>query len=102
MDERKLDRLEQALYLHARKQQAAAVPVDFTARVMRSVRAKAERGADFWDIFGLVARRFAPVGAFAATAVCGYVQLVDKALSQALLSLSLHGGAPVLFARMLP
>lgn len=97
MDDGRLDRIEQALMRTARlRAKPAAVPQDFTARIMREVRHKAERRADFWDIFSLSARRFAPVGALAATAACGYSQIMERVLNQALLSLSLHGGSNVL------
>lgn len=97
MDDGRLDRIERALLRAGRlRVQSAEVPQDFTARIMREVRHKAERGANFWDIFGLAARRFAPVGALAATAACGYSQLMERVLNQALLSLSLHGGGNVL------
>jgi hypothetical protein len=103
MDDRKLDTIERALVSHLRNRRAAAVPAGFSAQVMRAVRENAERRLDFWDFFGVAVRRFAPVGALAATAVCGYAQLVDKAFGQALLSVSLHGGATsMLYAGMLP
>ncbi|OIN98130.1 MAG: hypothetical protein AUJ49_13745 [Desulfovibrionaceae bacterium CG1_02_65_16] len=102
MDDRRLDNLEQALLAHARSRQAAALPHDFTARVMREVRQRAERGADFWDVFGLVARRFAPICALMATAVCGYAQFMDRVLGQALLSLSMHGAGVVTLAGLMP
>jgi hypothetical protein len=104
MDERRLDRLERTLFLHARlRRGCVAVPQDFTERVMRSVRQCAEARSSFWDIFGSAARRFAPVGAFAAAAVCGYAEMTERVLNQALLALSLHGGSSVLgLARMLP
>ncbi len=103
MDDRRLDRIEQALLLHHRKRsQGVAVPHDFTARVMRAVRHKAERKADFWDFFGLAARRFAPVGALAATAACGYAQLMERMLNQALLSVSMHGSGVVTLAGLMP
>lgn len=47
MDDRKLDNIERALFAHGRMRATAAMPADFTARVMREVRQKAERGADF-------------------------------------------------------
>lgn len=104
MDDGRLDRLEQALLRHARMAKPAPqVPWDFTAGVMREVRARAERGQDFWNLFSLAARRFAPVGALAATAACGYAQLMERVLNQALLSLSLHGGSGAMtLAGMLP
>jgi len=102
MDDRRLDRIEQALVRHARMRQSVAVPHDFTASVMRSVRAKAERGADFWDIFSLAARRFVPVGALAASAACGYAQFLDKVYNQALLSLSMHGAGTLTLAGLMP
>jgi len=97
MEDRRLDNIERALLQHARMRHSeVTVPWDFTAQVMRTVRQKAERGADFWDIFGRAARRFAPVGALAATAACGYAQFMDRALNQALLAVSLHGGGSVI------
>jgi hypothetical protein len=102
MEDRRLDRLEQALQRHARTRQSVAVPYDFTANVMRAVRAKAERGADFWDIFSSAARRFVPVGALAASAVCGYAQFMDKVYNQALLSLSMHSSSTITLAGLMP
>jgi hypothetical protein len=102
MDDRRLDNIEQALVRHARARQGAALPADFTARVMREVRQKAERGVDFLTVFSLVARRFAPVGALAATAVCGYAQFMDKVFNQALLSLSMHGSGAITLAGLMP
>ena len=101
MEDRRLDGIEQALMragqLRADRLCAGAqVPPDFTARIMRDVRAKAPRRIDFWDMFSLAARRFAPVGALAATVACGYAQLMDRVLNQALVSLSLHGGGSAL------
>jgi hypothetical protein len=102
MDDRRLDNIEQALVRHARARQGVAVPRDFTACVMREVRQKAERGADFLTVFSMVARRFAPVGALAATAVCGYAQFMDKVFNQALLSLSMHGAGTITLAGLMP
>lgn len=103
MDDRRLDRFEQALVHHVRtRASAAAVPHDFTAQVMRVVRRKAEARVDFWDVFSLVAHRFAPVGALAATAACGYAQFMERVLNQALLSLSLHGGSTITLAGLVP
>ena len=102
MDDRRLDNIEQALLCHHRARQCAQVPSDFTARVMREVRQKAERGADFMDVFSLVARRFAPVGALAATAACGYAQFMDKVFNQAVLSPSLHSTAGITLAGLMP
>lgn len=103
MDDRRLDRLEQTLLLHHRKRSGSvAVPHDFSIQVMRAVRSKAERGADFWDIFGLAARRFAPVGALAATAACGYAQFMERMLNQALLSVSMHGSGVITLAGLMP
>lgn len=102
MDDRRLDRFEQTLLLHVRSRQSAPVPHDFVASVMRSVRKKAERRLDFWDVFSLAARRFVPVGALAATAACGYAQFMDKVLNQALLSLSMHGASTITFAGLMP
>lgn len=96
MDDRRLDGIEQTLLRAGQLRAGAQTPPDFTARIMREVRAKAPRRIDFWDMFGLAARRFAPVGALAATAACGYAQLMDRVLNQALVSLSLHGGGSAL------
>lgn len=93
MDDGRLDRIEQALMHSARlRAQSAAVPQDFTARIMREVRGKIPARKEFWDVFGLVATRFAPVGALAATGALGYAQVMERVLNQALVSLSLHGG----------
>jgi hypothetical protein len=107
MDDRRLDRLEQALVRRSRAQAAAAaqteVPRDFTAQIMRDVRARAEAAADFWNIFSFAARRFAPVGALAATVACGYAQLSESIFNQALLALSMNGGSGALgLVRLLP
>lgn len=102
MDDRKLDNIERALFAHGRMRPAAALPADFTARVMRDVRRRAERGADFWDMFGVAARRFAPVSAVAATVVCGYAQFMDRVLGQALLALAAHGAGASSLVAMLP
>jgi len=104
MDDGRLDKLEQTLFKHARlRRGCVAVPRDFTAQVMRSVRLSAERGSSFWDIFSLAARRFAPVGAFTAAVACGYAELTEQVLNQALLALSLHGGyGSLTLTRMLP
>jgi len=97
MDDGRFDRIEQALLRGARmRARSAAPPQDFTARIMREVRAKASAGGEFWDVFGRAARRFAPVGALAATGACGYAQVMDRVLNQALVSLSLHGGGNAL------
>lgn len=103
MDDGRLDRIEQALLRHHRLRSAAAAPPPgFSAAVMRGVRQAAERQAGFWDIFGLAARRFAPVGALAATAAYGYAQVMERLLSQAVLSLSLHGGGAATLVRLMP
>lgn len=102
MEDRRLDGIEQALLRAGQLRAAAEVPPDFTARIMREVRAVAPRRIDFWDMFGLAARRFAPVGALAATAACGYAQLMDRVLNQALVSLSLHGGGALTLAGLVP
>ena len=102
MDDRRLDNLEQALLRSFRARQSAPVPANFTASVMREVRQKAERGTSFLDVFSLVARRFAPVGALAATAACGYAQFVDKVFNQAVLSLSMHSTAGITLAGLMP
>lgn len=102
MDDCRLDNLERALFAHGRARPAAAMPADFAANVMREVRRKVPRGADFWDVFGLAVRRFAPVSAIAATVVCGYAQFMDRVLGQALLSLAAHGAGVVSLAGMLP
>lgn len=101
MDDGRLDRLERAL-LGALRARRAAVPADFTAAVMRHVRNLPPRRAAFWDLFGLTARRFAPVGALAATATFGYAQMVERAFNQALVSLSLHGGGVLSLAGLMP
>jgi hypothetical protein len=101
MDDRRLDRLEAALVRHAQtRRSAASAPVNFTAGVMRAVRQRSVRGQDFWDLFGVAARRFAPVGALAATLACGYAQVMERLYAQAVLSLSLHGGAFTLVGLM--
>ncbi|MHC1701154.1 MAG: hypothetical protein AB9900_09285 [Humidesulfovibrio sp.] len=103
MDDGRLDQLEQALYLHARGRKPLARPAGFTGGVMRAVRANAGRRGDFWNAFALAARRFAPAGALAATAACGYALLSERVLNQALLTLSLHGsGGAYLVAGLLP
>ena len=104
MDDGRLDRLEEALRLNFRNRQgAAALPQDFTARVMRAVRARHEHASGFWDIFSCAARRFAPVGALAATVACGYAEVTERVVNQALLSVSLHGGFSTLtLAALLP
>jgi hypothetical protein len=105
MDDRrlvKLDRIEQALIQHFRSRTPIAVPADFVDGVMRSVRASAEEAGGFWTLFGFAARRFAPVGALAATAVCGYAQVSERLFNQALLFMSLHGGGAVGLARLMP
>jgi len=97
MDDGRLDRIEQTLLRGARlRAQCAPVPQDFTARVMREVRGKIPARGEFWDVFGLVARRFAPVGVLAATGALGYAQVMDRVLNQALVSISLHGGGNVI------
>lgn len=102
MDDGRLDRLERALVLHFRRRPAAGVPQGFTDQVMRAVRARAEAAGGFWALFGFAARRFAPVGALAATAACGYAQLSERLLNQALLAMSLHGGGALSLARLVP
>jgi len=105
MDDRRLarlDNLEQALVLHARCRRPPAVPAGFTDGVMRAVRQKAESVGGFWTMFGFAARRFAPVGALAATAVCGYAQLSERLFSQTLLFLSLHGAGAYSLVRLMP
>lgn len=108
MEDGRLDDIERALIragqLRADQLRAGAdVPPDFTARIMRDVRAKAPRRVDFWDLFSLAGRRFVPVGALAATAACGYAQFMDRVFNQALVSLSLHGGGSALtFAGLMP
>jgi hypothetical protein len=98
----RLDRIEQALVLHARTRPALAVPAGFEAAVMRSVRASAEAAGGFWTVFSFAARRFAPVGALAATAACGYAQVSERLFNQALLIMSLHGGSALSMARLMP
>ncbi|MGE4263455.1 MAG: hypothetical protein AB7E46_03170 [Desulfovibrio sp.] len=103
MDDGRLDRIEQALVRGARlRAQSVPVPQDFTARIMREVRAKASARVEFWDVFGRAARRFAPVGALAATGACGYAQVMERVLNQALVSLSLHGGSSLTLAGFMP
>lgn len=101
MDDGRLDRLERAL-MGAWRARQVAVPADFAAGVMRAVRSLPPRRLAFWDIFGLAARRFAPVGALAATATYGYAQLAERAFNQALVSLSLHGGGALSLAGLMP
>jgi len=97
MDDGRFDRIEQALLRGARmRARSAAPPQDFTARIMREVRGKFPARNEFWDVFGLVARRFAPVGALAATGALGYAQVMERVLNQTLVSLSLHGGSNVM------
>ncbi len=103
MDDGRLDQLEQALLQHARGRKPVAVPAGFTDGVMREVRAAAGRRSDFWSVFALAARRFAPAGALAATATYGYAQLSERLLNQALLTLTLHGsGGTYILAGLLP
>ena len=88
---------------HARGRKPVAVPAGFTGGVLREVRANAERRSDFWRVFVLTARRFAPVGVLAATAACGYALVSERVLNQALLTLSLHGsGGTYILAGLLP
>jgi hypothetical protein len=103
MDDGRLDRLEQALVLHAQGRKRMDPPAGFADGVMREVHAAAERREDFWNAFSFAARRFAPAGALAAAAAYGYAQLSERLLSQALLTLSLHGGITALtLAGLLP
>ena len=103
MDDGRLDQLEQALVLCARNRKTSAMPAGFTVGVLREVRRSVERRSDFWSIFTFAARRFVPAGALAATASYGYAQLSERLLNQALLSLSLHGGATsITLAGLLP
>lgn len=102
MDDGRLDRLEQALVRHFRRRQPVGVPQGFAGEVMRSVRARADAAGGFWPLFQFAARRFAPVGALAATAACGYAQLSERLLNQALLTMSLHGGGALSLARLMP
>ncbi|SNR80645.1 hypothetical protein SAMN04488503_1400 [Humidesulfovibrio mexicanus] len=95
MDDGRLDRLEQAL-MRAGRARRGVVADDFTAGVMRAVRNLPSRRLAFGDLFGLAARRFAPVGAIAATATFGYAQIMERVFNQALVSLSLHGGSSAL------
>lgn len=53
-------------------------------------------------MFGVAARRFAPVSAVAATVICGYAQFMDRVLGQALLALAAHGAGVSNLAVMLP
>ena len=103
MDDGRLDQLEQALLLHARGRKPLVAPAGFTAGVMRAVRANADRQSDFWSVFACAARRFIPAGALAATVACACALLSERALNQALLILSLHGGgSPYLLAGLIP
>jgi hypothetical protein len=103
MDDGRLDKIEQILVLRARRRKQPALPAGFTGVVMREVRALAERRSDFWSLFALAARRFVPAGALAATAACGYALVSERVLSQALLTLSLHGsGTSYILAGLLP
>lgn len=103
MDDGRLDRIEQALLRHGSlRARPVPLPQDFTARIMREVRNMAPRPVSFWDVFGMAARRFAPVGALAATAACGYAQFMERALHQAVLSLSLHGAGAITLAGLVP
>lgn len=101
MDEGRLDRLEQALLLHAKGRQASPPPEGFTAGVMREVRARAERRVDFRELLGAAMRRFAPAGAVAAAAACAYAQASERLMNQVLLALTLNGG-PQLLAGLMP
>ncbi len=104
MDDGRLDRIEQTLMQAGRlRAQKVAVPQNFTASILREVRGLAPQRIDFWDVFGLAARRFAPVGALAATLACGYAQVMERVLNQAMVSLSLHGGSSAMtLARLVP
>jgi hypothetical protein len=103
MDDGRLEQLEQVLVLRARHRKPPALPVGFTGSVMHDVRDIADRRSDFWSLFTSAARRFVPAGALAATAACGYAIMSERVLSQALLTLSLHGsGSAYLVAGLLP
>lgn len=103
MDDGRLDQLEQALLLHARGRKPLAPPAGFTAGVMRGVRNLADERSDFWSVFACAAQRFVPAGALAATVACACALLSERALNQALLTLSLHGGSsPYLLAGLIP
>lgn len=104
MDDGRLDRIEQALLRHGRKRAGTPkeAPYGFTERIMREVAAKAPRPLDFWDIFAVAAKRFAPVGALAATVACGYAQMMERLFNQAVVSLSLHGAGAVTLAGLMP
>lgn len=106
MDDGRLDRLEQALVLHARGRKRMDphpdVMAGLAAGVMREVRARAEAKSDFWGVFVLAGWRFAPAGALAATAAFAWAQASERLLGQALMSLSLTGGAGYLLAGLLP
>lgn len=103
MDDGRLDQLEQALLLHGRGRKPLGMPAGFADGVMRQVRVLADQRSDFGSVFSLVAWRFVPAGALAATAACAYAQLSERVLNQALLTLSLHGsGSTYLLAGLLP
>ncbi len=104
MDDRRLDTLEQLLARHGQaRAKKAVLPGDFTARVMAGVRASAEGRPAFWDVFASAARRFAPAGAIAATALYGYAAHAERLLSQAVLGFSLSGGGSLMtFAALVP
>lgn len=103
MDDGRLDSIEQALMRHGRlRARPIPAPYGFTERILREVAGKAPRALDFWDLFGVAARRFVPVGALAATAACGYAQMMERLFNQAVLSLSLHGASATTLAGLVP
>jgi len=92
MDDGRLDRVEEMLVRHARNRQVPELPADFTASVMRAVRNKADKASGLWDVFSVIAWRFVPAGALAATAMYGFAVHAESAFSLALLRFSLTGG----------
>jgi len=103
MDDGRLDQLEQVLLRHARGRSPMAAPAGFTEGVMRAVRAKVEARNDFWSLFSLAGSRFAPAGALVASAACAYALMSERLLTQAVVSLSLHGtGGTYILAGLMP
>ena len=103
MDDGRLDRVEEMLVRHARNRQVPELPADFTAGVMRAVRNKAEKASGIWDVFSVVALRFVPAGALAATAMYGFAAHAESTFSQAMLSFSLTGGGSLItLAALMP
>ncbi|MBI5519342.1 MAG: hypothetical protein HY916_04725 [Desulfovibrio sp.] len=103
MEDGRLDSIERALMRHGRlRAKPMPAPYGFTERIMREVAGKTPRANEFWDIFSVAARRFVPVGALAATAACGYAQMMERLFNQAVLSLSLHGAGVATLAGLVP